>query len=149
MTWTMVPVLVMFFAVSDLERLGGTSGLTVLRGAGRAFVLLGAGNALAVGFAFASLVARGVVLLGFGRFDLDFLAVGAGGGFREGLVGTSGNDWNYPSAICAVVISSNSVVIDACRILLYSRVKSLMSCFALSVAFFIATIRELCSEARA
>src|SRR5205085_24041 len=37
----------------------------------------------------------------------------------------------------------------AWRILLYSRVRSLMNCFALSVAFFIATIRELCSDARA
>ena len=56
--------------------------------------------------------------------------------------------WVYPSAICAVVISSNCVVIAAWRILLYSRVRSLMSCFALSVAFFMATMRALCSEAR-
>src|SRR6188768_93385 len=105
MTWTMVPVLVMFFAVSDLERLGGTSGF-VLRGAGRDFGLLGAGNALtagAMGFALVSLVARCVGLLAF-------LALGAGGVFRMGLVGTGGNDQDYPRAICAVVISSNSVV---------------------------------------
>jgi len=37
----------------------------------------------------------------------------------------------------------------AWRILLYSSVRSLMNWFALSVAFFIATMRALCSEARA
>ena len=36
----------------------------------------------------------------------------------------------------------------ACRTLLYSRVKSLINSLALSVAFFIATIRALCSDAR-
>src|SRR5260370_16189624 len=41
-----------------------------------------------------------------------------------------------PSAICAVAISSNSVVMLAWRILLYSRVRSLMNSLALSVAFF-------------
>src|SRR5205814_10021993 len=54
-----------------------------------------------------------------------------------------------PTAIWAVAISSSSVVMLAWRILLYSRVRSLMNCFALSVAFFIATMRALCSEARA
>src|SRR5205809_8062820 len=53
-----------------------------------------------------------------------------------------------PSAICAVAISSSSVVMLACRILLYSRVRSLMNSFALSVAFFIAPMRALCSYAR-
>ena len=37
----------------------------------------------------------------------------------------------------------------AWRTLLYSSVRSLMSCLALSVAFFIATMRALCSEALA
>ena len=54
-----------------------------------------------------------------------------------------------PSAICAVVISSNSLVIAAWRILLNSSVKSFMRSFALSVAFFIATIFELNSLALA
>ena len=53
------------------------------------------------------------------------------------------------AAIAALVISSNSRVMLAWRSLLYSSVRSLMSCFALSVAFFIATIRELCSLALA
>src|SRR6266513_713381 len=54
-----------------------------------------------------------------------------------------------PSAICAVAISRSSVVMLACRILLYSRVRSLINSLALSVAFFIATMRALCSDARA
>ena len=37
----------------------------------------------------------------------------------------------------------------AWRSLLYSSVKSLISCLALSVAFFIATMRALCSLALA
>ena len=41
------------------------------------------------------------------------------------------------------------LVIAAWRTLLYSSVRSLMICFALSVAFFMATIRLECSEARA
>jgi len=40
----------------------------------------------------------------------------------------------YPNAIWAVVISKSSFVMFAWRSLLYSSVRSLMSCFALSVA---------------
>src|SRR4051812_38791263 len=53
----------------------------------------------------------------------------------------------YPIAIAALVISRSSLVIFAWRNLLYSSVRSLISCFALSVAFFMATIRALCSLA--
>src|ERR1041384_1347782 len=52
-------------------------------------------------------------------------------------------------AMAALVISSSSLVMLAWRSLLYSRVKSLISCLALSVAFFMATMRALCSEALA
>src|SRR5262249_7119111 len=44
-------------------------------------------------------------------------------------------------------MSSSSLVILPCRILLYSRVKSLMRPLALSVAFFMDTMRALCSLA--
>ena len=46
-------------------------------------------------------------------------------------------------------ISSSSLVILPCRSLLYSRVKSLIRPLALSVAFFMATMRALCSLALA
>ena len=55
----------------------------------------------------------------------------------------------YASAIWAVVISRSSVVMLACRALLYSSVRSFTRPFALSVALFMATMRALCSEARA
>ena len=45
-------------------------------------------------------------------------------------------------------ISRISLVMAAWRALLYSRVRSLTSCLALSVAAFMATMRALCSEAR-
>jgi hypothetical protein len=76
MTWTMVPVLVMFFADSDLKGFGGTSGFAVLRGAGSDFGLWGVGSALA---------AR------FGRSVLVFLRTGVGALFRKVLVGTFGD----------------------------------------------------------
>ena len=75
----------------------------------------------------------------------------------HGLIGTLAADdaasakvdASLGTAIAALQISSNSLVMFACRSLLYSRVKSLISSLALSVAFFIATIRELCSLALA
>jgi len=51
--------------------------------------------------------------------------------------------------IWAVEISRSSVVMAAWRCLLYSSVRSLTRVLALSVAFFMATIRAECSEARA
>lgn len=56
---------------------------------------------------------------------------------------------HQPSAIAALEISSSSFVMLAWRILLYSSVRSLMICWALSVAFFMATMRALCSLALA
>ena len=55
----------------------------------------------------------------------------------------------YPIAIAALEISNSSFVILAWRSLLYSMVRSFMSWPALSVAFFIATMRALCSLALA
>src|SRR3954471_6012888 len=60
-----------------------------------------------------------------------------------------GRKFYCPIAMAALVISKSSRVMLAWRSLLYSSVRSLMSCLALSVAFFIATMRELCSEALA
>ena len=54
-------------------------------------------------------------------------------------------EYDLPNAIWAVVISKSSFVMFAWRSLLYSSVRSLMICLALSVAFFIATMRALCS----
>ncbi|MCS1409656.1 MAG: hypothetical protein M2R45_02840 [Verrucomicrobia subdivision 3 bacterium] len=54
---------------------------------------------------------------------------------------------NYPTDNDAEVISSNSLVMLAWRSLLYSRVRSLISWLALSVALFMATMRALCSLA--
>src|SRR5262249_2008016 len=50
---------------------------------------------------------------------------------------------------CPPAISSNSLVMLPCRSLLYSKVKSWISLSALSVAFFIDTMRALCSLALA
>ena len=54
-----------------------------------------------------------------------------------------------PYSDCPPAISSNSLVILPCRSLLYSRVKSLIRPSAFSVAFFMDTMRALCSLALA
>jgi|GEM_PF-5560894 len=59
------------------------------------------------------------------------------------------NGMNQLMAMAALAISSSSLVMLAWRSLLYSRVRSLMNCRALSVAFFMATMRALCSLALA
>ena len=57
--------------------------------------------------------------------------------------------FDLPHSDCPPAISSNSFVILPWRSLLYSRVKSLIRLSALSVAFFIETMRALCSLALA
>ena len=59
------------------------------------------------------------------------------------------NEASQPAPIWPPAISSSSVVMLPWRSLLYSRVRSLMRVLALSVAFFMATMRALCSLALA
>ena len=80
---------------------------------------------------------------------IAFTEIGIHNGANDLDNGTCIHIRSYPTASCAVVISSSSVVIFSWRTLLYSRVKSLINSLALSVAFFIATIRALCSDALA
>ena len=83
-----------------------------------------------------------------GADDLDDFA----GVHREGKVAGLRRErlkQNYALAAAAAAISRISWVMAAWRALLYSRERSAASCLALSVAFFMATMRAECSLALA
>ena len=79
-----------------------------------------------------------------GADDLDDFALVAHDGKAGGVAVE-----NYWAEKEAAAISRISCVMPAWRALLYSRVRSPTSLVALSLAVFIATMRELCSEALA